>query len=58
VILSIATLPNVTVSLKNFYCLTQHTDILDNYIGNVCCDVLLSNIYKSQQDSHCETVEQ
>jgi len=58
VILGIATLPTVTVSLKTSYCLTQHTDILDNYIGNLCCDVLLSDPYKTQQDSHCETVEQ
>ena len=41
-----------------FQHLTLHTDISDNYIRNVCCDNLLSDIYKIQQDSCCEKMEQ
>jgi hypothetical protein len=51
---------HAAVSLKNFHHLTKRTDISEDDVRNVCRGVLSpdTRIYKTQQGTHCDTMEQ
>jgi hypothetical protein len=54
-------LPHITkcdCSLKMFHHLTKHTDISESNARNVCRDVSFHDIYNTQEDTHCVTMDQ